>query len=280
MAFRFASFLAMGCLLMASATPLNAAAIDNAVGEARIHSSEELISSIVDDCFHANAMHCLKEKVLTYLDTVTGVDEDVSGRALSDDVVDKVITDRVARILNTNEIRVQLPETVFANSVLSYRADRGFDLEIPQNEARGENKKDKSFLPLLLLMKLKMKVVMPILMGLIGLKAFKALILSKIAIKLVLGFLIYNIVQKLGGMKMTMMPMMPPMPAAEYGVPTTTASSYDPSSWEPSNGGPYARSDAQYMAYHSYQPSSSSSSSNSHSNTGSSSSSYSSSNSS
>lgn len=110
-------------------------------------------------------------------------------------------------------------------------------------------------------MKLKLKVIMPILMSLIGLKAFKALILSKIAIKLVLGFLIYNIVQKLGGMKMTMMPMMPPMPAAEYGVPTTTASSYDPNSWEPSSGGPYARSDAQYMAYNSYHPSSSSSSS-------------------
>ncbi|XP_061394524.1 uncharacterized protein LOC133330071 [Musca vetustissima] len=272
MAFRFTSFLAVGCLLLAATTPLNAAAIDNAVSEPRIHNSEELISTIVDNCFHANGMHCLKEKVLTYLDTVVGVEEDVSGRALNDDVIEKVITDRVARILNTNEIRVQLPETVFANSVLSYRADRGFDLEIPQSEARGDKKKDKAFLPLLLLMKLKLKVVMPILMSLIGLKAFKALILSKIAIKLVLGFIIYNIVQKLGGMKMTMSPMMPPpMPAAEYGVPTTTASSYDPSSWEPSSGGPYARSDAQYMAYNSYHPSSSSSSTGSSSSSSSSS---------
>lgn len=136
MAFRFTSFLAVGCLLLAASAPLNAAAIDNAVAEPRIHSSEELISSIVDNCFNSNAMHCLKEKVLTYLDTVAGVDEDVSGRALNDDVVDKVIVDRVARILNTNEIRVQLPETVFANSVLSYRADRGFDLEVPQSEGK------------------------------------------------------------------------------------------------------------------------------------------------
>ncbi|KAM7363753.1 DUF1676 domain-containing protein Osi20 [Cochliomyia hominivorax] len=271
MAFRFTSFLAVGCLLLAASAPLNAAAIDNAVAEPRIHTSDELISNIVDNCFNSNAMHCLKEKVLTYLDTVTGVEEDVSGRAFDDDVIDKVITDRVARILNTNEIRVQLPDTVFANSVLSYRADRGFDLEIPQNEARGDKKKDKLFLPLLLLMKLKLKVIMPILMSLIGLKAFKALILSKIAIKLVLGFLIYNLIQKLGGMKMTMMPMMPPMPAAEYGVPSSTASSYDPSSWEPMSGGPYARSDAQYMAYSSYHPSSSSSYSGS-SSTGSSSS--------
>lgn len=118
------------------------------------------------------------------------------------------------------------------------------------------------FLPLLLLMKFKLKVVMPILMTLIGLKAFKALILSKIAIKLVLGFLIYNLVQKLGGMKMTMMPMMPPhAPAAEYGVPSSSPSSYDPSSWEPMSGGPYARSDGHYLAYSSYQPGGSSASS-------------------
>lgn len=136
MAFRFTSLLAVGCLLLAASSSINAAAIDNAVAEPRIHSSDELISTIVDKCFHADAMHCLKEKVLTYLDTVTGVEEEVSGRAFNDDVIDKVITDRVARILNTNEIRVQLPQTVFARSVLSYRADRGFDLEIAHNEGK------------------------------------------------------------------------------------------------------------------------------------------------
>lgn len=103
-------------------------------------------------------------------------------------------------------------------------------------------------------MKLKMKVVLPILLGLVSLKATKALILSKIAIKLVLGFLIYNLIQKLGGMKMTMMPM----PPAEYGVPSSTASSYDPSSWEPMSGGPYARWDSHNVAYNAYHPSSSS----------------------
>ncbi|XP_037944951.1 uncharacterized protein LOC119677606 [Teleopsis dalmanni] len=258
MAFRIRSLLAIGCALLAVSATVSAAAIDNSVGEPRIQTSDELITSIVENCFHANAMFCLKEKVLTYLDNVAGVEEEVSGRAFNDDVIDKVILDRVARILNTNEIRVQLPETVFASSVVSYRADRGFDLEVPQTEARAEKKnKEKLFLPLLLLMKLKLKVIMPIIMSLIGLKAFKALILSKIAIKLVLGFLIYNLIQKLGGMKMTMMPM-PPMPAPEYGVPSTTASSYDPSSWEPQSGGPYARWDAQNLAYSSYHPSSSS----------------------
>ncbi|EDW58508.1 uncharacterized protein Osi20 [Drosophila virilis] len=276
MAQRFTSFAAFGCCLLL-AISVQGAAIDNGVTP-RIHSSDELISTIVDKCFHANAMHCLKEKVLTYLDTVANVEEEVSGRAFDDDVIDKVIVDRVARILRTNEVRVQLPETFFASSVMTYRADRGFDLELPQVEGRAEKKnKDKLFLPLLLLMKLKLKVVMPILLALVSLKATKALILSKIAIKLVLGFLIYNLIQKLGGMKMNMVPMPAPMPAVEYGVPSTTASSYDPSSWEPQSGGPYARWDSQNLAYSSYHPSSSSSYSSTSGSTAGTSSSYSSS---
>ncbi|XP_075144497.1 uncharacterized protein LOC142219387 [Haematobia irritans] len=244
MAHRFGQFLAV--LVAISAV----AVADKSVAEPRIHSSEELLSSIVDNCFNANGMYCLKEKVLTYLDTVAGVDEDVSGRAFNDDVIDTVITDRVARILNTNEIRVQLPETLFASSVVTYRADRGFDLEIPQSEARDKKKNNnKLMLPLLLLLKLKMGVIMPIFMALLKLKVIKALILSKIAIKLVLGFLFYNLIQKLGGAKMSM-------------TPVQTPSSYEPSSWEAPVGGPYARSDAHYMAYNSYHhPSSYSSSS-------------------
>ncbi|EDW84594.1 uncharacterized protein Dwil_GK13053 [Drosophila willistoni] len=269
MAFRYTSLFAFGCVLLV-ASSVQGAAIDNAVTP-RIHSSDELISTIVDKCFHSNAMHCLKEKVLTYLDTMANVEEDVSGRAFDDDVIDKVIVDRVARILHSNEMRLQLPQTFFAGSVMTYRADRGFDLELPKEEGRAEKKnKDKLFLPLLLLMKFKLKVVMPILLALVSLKATKALILSKIAIKLVLGFLIYNLIQKLGGMKMNMVPMPAPVPAVEYGVPSTTASSYDPSSWEPMSGGPYARWDSQNLAYSSYHPSSSSSYSSGSSSSGSS----------
>lgn len=132
MAQRFTSFIAFGSVLLLAAS-VQGAAIDNAVTP-RIHSSDELISTIVDKCFHANAMHCLKEKVLTYLDTVANVEEEVSGRAFNDDVIDKVIVDRLARILRTNELRLQLPETFFASSVISYRSDRGFDLELPKEE--------------------------------------------------------------------------------------------------------------------------------------------------
>ncbi|XP_073820411.1 uncharacterized protein [Musca autumnalis] len=226
MAFRFAQFLAVGCLFLVAA---NAAAIDNSIAEPRIASSEDLITNIVDNCFNENGMHCLKEKVLTYLDNVSGVEEEVSGRALSDDVMDKAITDRVARILNTNEIRVQLPQTLFDGSVITYRADRGFDLEVTETDARSHKKKNKLNTSLLLLVTIK-AIIMPILMTLIKLKAIKALILSKLAIKLVLGFVIYNLFTKLSGAKMTMMPM------------SAASTAYDRSS----------NADAQYLAYNAY----------------------------
>lgn len=40
--------------------------------------------------------------------------------------VDKVMVDRVVRLLNTYEMRFQLPENVFASSMLAYRMDHGF----------------------------------------------------------------------------------------------------------------------------------------------------------
>lgn len=64
--------------------------------------------------------------------------------------------------------------------------------------ARGILKK-KLLLPVLLLLKLKMKALMPILVAIIGIKAVKALILSKLAITLVIGFLVYNLIMKKGG---------------------------------------------------------------------------------
>ncbi|XP_055853216.1 uncharacterized protein LOC129916970 [Episyrphus balteatus] len=280
MAFRVSYLIFIGCVMV---TLVNAAAIDNSVYsvEPRIRSSEELISNIVSDCFHADAMHCMKERVLIFLNSMAGVDEE-QGRSFSEDNIEKVIVDRVGRILNTNEFRLQLPQTFFQSSVMTYRADRGFDLELPtEGEARGLLLKKKLLLPVLLLMKLKMKLLMPLIVMLVGLKATKALILSKIAIKLVLGFLIYNLVKKLGGMKMNMMPMMPmPEPMTAYGAPisSTTASSYDPASWEPMSGGPYARWDSTHsgsahnLAYSSYYPSSSSYSSGSSSGSSSSSS--------
>ncbi|XP_055384942.1 uncharacterized protein LOC129614391 [Condylostylus longicornis] len=259
--------IAFGCGII-----VNGAAIDNSIlyEEPRISSSSELLDTIVDNCFNNDALNCLKEKVLNYLDTLNGISTE-SARSFDEKNIDKVIFERVARILNTYEFKVQLPETLFQNTVVTYRADRGLDFELTKEEGRGNSLKKKVIWPILLLLKLKTKILIPIMMTLIGIKAMKALILSKIAIKLVLGFIIYNLIQKLGGLKMTMMPMMPPAPEPVYGVPSpTTPAPYEPSSWEPAKeyGSPYARvwsepSSAQQIAYSSYYPSSSSSSASS-----------------
>lgn len=58
--------------------------------------------------------------------------------------------------------------------------------------------KKKLLLPVLLLLKLKMKALMPIFVALIGLKALKALILSKLAIAIVIGFVAYQLFSKSG----------------------------------------------------------------------------------
>lgn len=108
-------------------------------------------------------------------------------------------------------------------------------------------------LPALLLLKLKLKAILPIFVGLIGIKAIKALILSKLAITLVVGFIAYSLLKK-------------PAAAAPAGDASTVApppSSYEPGNWDSSAsaGGPYARvwdPSAQNLAYSAYYSGSSS----------------------
>jgi hypothetical protein len=134
--------------------------------------------------------------------------------------------------------------------------------------ARGLLKK-KLLFPVLLLLKLKMKALMPIFVAIIGLKAMKALILSKLAITIVLGFLIAQLVKKTGlGMPMSMMPMMPTDPMT---TPATPDTSYGPAAWEPAPSSanyayrtsawePSAAGSSHNLAYSSYYSPSSSSS--------------------
>ncbi|XP_061723593.1 uncharacterized protein LOC133529797 [Cydia pomonella] len=246
---------------------------DNEVITPRLSTSEDLLDSVISDCFDTSEPSaCLKVKVLSYLDTQLGVNKE-SARSFDDKNIDKVIFDRVGRILNANEFRFKLPEFIFQNAEVSYRADRGFDVEFPEESENGEARgllKKKLLLPVLLLLKLKMKAIMPILVTIIGIKAVKALILSKLAITLVLGFLIYNLVLKKGAMPMMMAPTdAPPAPqygppASQYGPPSTPAApadSYGSPQWEPSSSGPYSRVwDPSQLAYSSYFPSESSSS--------------------
>lgn len=97
----------------------------------RIYSGEQLIASIVNDCFEIDGMSCVKAKVLTYLDTVIGLKSE-DARSFSSKNIDKVIYDRVSRILNSNEIRVQLPKIIFGDVTATYRADTGLEFNVSE----------------------------------------------------------------------------------------------------------------------------------------------------
>lgn len=127
------------CLLLASVALVRGYAItDNEVETSRLQTSDELLDSVISDCFEADTpMSCLKVKVLSFLDTKLGVKSE-SARALDDNHIDKVIFDRAARILNTNEFRFQLPEFLFQGAEVSYRADRGLDVDFPEESENGE----------------------------------------------------------------------------------------------------------------------------------------------
>lgn len=127
------------CLLLASVALVRGYAIkDNEVETSRVQTSDDLLNSVISDCFEAETpMSCLKVKVLSFLDTKLGVTAE-SARALDEKNIDRVIFDRVARILNNNEFRVQLPQFLFQGAEVSYRADRGLDVEFPEESENGE----------------------------------------------------------------------------------------------------------------------------------------------
>lgn len=129
--------VSFGCLLIASVMLVGAASIEkNLVYDSpRLHNGDQLVSAVINDCFDGETMTCLKGKVLTYLDTQLNFNEE-QGRNFDEKNVDEVIFNRVARLLTTQEFRVQLPETFFNQAVISYRADRGLDFDLPEEEGK------------------------------------------------------------------------------------------------------------------------------------------------
>lgn len=99
----------------------------------RINSGNELISSILNNCYD---MSCLKGNVLSYLNTFLGIDGQSAGRSSdAQNDVDEQIYDRVARVLKTNEFKWELPETFFRKSVVSFNGERGFDVKVSEEAA-------------------------------------------------------------------------------------------------------------------------------------------------
>ncbi|KAK5644653.1 hypothetical protein RI129_005953 [Pyrocoelia pectoralis] len=238
---------------MRSLTLLIITAVASASIGVEIRTGNQLVSSVVSNCAD---MGCVKEHVLSYLDTISDKDY-TNGRQFKN--MDAAILKRVSRIIKTHEFRVTLPELLFDKTQIVYNPKTGLDVVSSDGEGNRGLLKKKLLLPVLLLLKLKMKALLPIFVALIGLKSFKALILSKLAIAIVLGFVIYTLLTKSGmQMPMSMMPAEPPTPM--YGPPASTAApnSYEPS-WEPNSGGPYSRvwnsaNDAHNLAYSAYYP--------------------------
>lgn len=109
-----------------------AGVVDNSVypDSARINSGTELVSAILNNCYD---MNCLKTNVLKYLNTFLGVHEERSARSMES--VDEQIFDRVGNIFRSNEFSYELPETFFHKSLITYRADRGFDVKVSEEAA-------------------------------------------------------------------------------------------------------------------------------------------------
>lgn len=146
---------------------------------------------------------CLKHRVLGYLDDKLGS----STEARSLETIDEAIVARTVKYLKSFDYGMDLP---LVDATLKYRPGRGLidldiefkDNDVATNQARGLLKK-KLLLPFLLLLKLKLKALMPIFVAIIGLKALKALVLSKLALLIVIGFVALQFFKK-GGMMMPM----------------------------------------------------------------------------
>ncbi|XP_059489140.1 uncharacterized protein LOC132204570 [Neocloeon triangulifer] len=272
-------------------------------------AGDSLLSDIMNQCFHSlnlESMTCMRVRVLMYMNQLLGSNQgrqpqfhphmlerkdngpipDAVPRdedsMTSDDKIDEMIASRVARYARSHVFQMQLPETLFQSAKLTFNPNT-FDVDYSfpaptarmsrgMAEARGILKK-KLLLPVLLLLKLKMKALMPILVLVSSIKAVKALVISKIALLVVAGFVFLQLCKKLGGgaamMPGMMMPAAPEMtpapPSAGYGAPpmpysapSAPQNSYGPAenTWEPSaaaSSNSYSRVyDAHQLAYKSY----------------------------
>lgn len=162
-------------------------------------ADQDFLTNSLNECIKAESWtSCLKHQVLDYLDDQLGT----TTEARSLETVDEAIIVRTFKYLKSFDYALNLP---FVDASLKYRPSRSLadlDLEFKNNEvansqARGLLKK-KLLLPVLLLLKLKMKALMPIFVAIIGLKALKALLLSKLALLVVIGFVAMQFFKKNG----------------------------------------------------------------------------------
>lgn len=76
-------------------------------------------------------MKCLKTHVLSYLNKYVDED-DTEGRAMSENIVDRKIYERVGKILNENRFAATLPGGV----TVTYDKFHGLDMNLPSDEGK------------------------------------------------------------------------------------------------------------------------------------------------
>ncbi|XKL62757.1 hypothetical protein PGB90_002590 [Kerria lacca] len=258
----------------------------------RKSKSDEILWDVMDSCINSeveSVTTCLKLKVLHYFDY--DVSRIANPRSLSEndaEKIDRLVVKRFQRYLKSNEFRIQLPEFFFQGATLVFNPKKGitdFDVVFPtppENEDRSmsaarDMMQQKALLPLLMMLKMKMKMITPMMLALVSMKATKAMIMSKLALVLVILFMASQLVKKLGmhlpilHPPMDNMPMSmsmttpaaygpPPSPQAAYGAPPSSSYGSPSSSYgSPSSSYGSPAQSSNYAEPNSWEPSSSSS---------------------
>ncbi|XP_060853658.1 uncharacterized protein LOC132931721 [Rhopalosiphum padi] len=228
-----------------------------------------LLDRVLDRCsLGPGAVGCLKGNVLEFLrdGRAADVDADVDSELVraAGAYIERRVNEptapavRPGRAMDNNDAAPAAAAAPAATTTTTARADMEMGMM-----------QDKMLMPLMMMMKMKLKMLMPIMMAIVSMKATKALVLSKVAIMLVLGFLVKEFLKKSGipglpihlpGFPGPSEPSSTSAPPPMYGPPQS--SSYESSSsWEPTGYSSHSSDSAHSMAYNSYQPSSSSGSS-------------------
>ncbi|KAL4097023.1 hypothetical protein QTP88_021864 [Uroleucon formosanum] len=235
-----------------------------------------LLDRVLDRCsLGPGAVGCLKGNVLEFLRDGRAADVEAEGdvdaelvRAAGAYIERRVNEPNVPETAPVRDARAMENEAGPAAAASASVAAAATTTTTARADMEMGMMQDKMLMPLMMMMKMKLKMLMPIMMALVSMKATKALVLSKVAIMLVLGFLLKEFLKKSGipglplhlpGFPGSAEPSSTSGPPPMYGPPQS--SSYEsPSSWEPTGYSSHSSDSAHSMAYNSYQPSSSSSS--------------------
>ncbi|XP_060878067.1 uncharacterized protein LOC132950569 [Metopolophium dirhodum] len=230
-----------------------------------------LLDRVLDRCsLGPGAVGCLKGNVLEFLRDGRAADVEADGDVDAELV--RAAGAYIERRVNEPNVATPVRDARAMDNEAGPAASAAAAAATTTTTARADMEmgmmQDKMLMPLMMMMKMKLKMLMPIMMALVSMKATKALVLSKVAIMLVLGFLLKEFLKKSGipglplhlpGFPGSAEPSSTSGPPPMYGPPQS--SGYESSSsWEPTGYSSHSSDSAHSMAYNSYQPSPSSSS--------------------